>query len=506
MPRKLLPWVVLCAAAIAALTFVNAQPGPVFPTPVVSPAAPNDVVIGAGVTTPESALPFFDDFSWREFIAVTWPAKTSAAAPYSRGIADTTKTYGDTSVPTVLETLKADYELFVSGSTPTAWDQYSTPSPCLGAGMVTPYETVLGSFNHFHGFNQAGFGVEASPLVAQNRTYVRYDTRMNKPEYDFILSPGAQAPGPLYLQANLAAAPAPLVFPNGSIDYKASWRDMTGIPAADKARYYVITAQALDPVTGRCSAREFGLIGLHIVNKTPSFPRWVWSTFEHVDNVPAIAGETTAGRAPWALNDNDAANQRLTMPPPPSINECNPPAASPTPAQVVRIRKIHASTQQTNQLYQTKLAGTVWANYQLTVTQWPTGPNVTTGIFPNTTTPMPQTNTANTAAETWFQSSTATSCMRCHNLASRQDLVFFLIMNALPTPTQPCQMVNAFVVQQREAQEIVAFSMLKGSKIPKTKLDKAKATWKASEPATPLPLRDDTIRALQSLIRQSTTP
>jgi hypothetical protein len=489
MIRKLLPWAAVCAAGLACLTILDAQPQPAFPTPTVSPNMPPDVTIGGGVTTPESALPFFDDFSWREFIAVTWPAKTNSGPKFSRGIADASKKHGDVSVPTVFETLKADYELFLpNGAAPAKWDEYKTPSPCLGEGQVKPYETLLASFAHFHGFNQAGFGVEAGPLVAQNRTYVRYDTRMNQPEYDFILNPGAQAPGPLYLQTSLANLPKPLAFPNGSIDFKAAWRDMSGVPAAQKARYYVIKARALDPVTGKCSAGEFGLVGMHIVNKTAAFPRWVWSTFEHVDNVPAIASETTAGRAPWSLNDNDSANQKLAAPTK-KIDECNPPAANPVPTQVIRLRRIHTSTQKTNALYQQALAGTVWANYQLTATQWPT-----TGAdtFPNNTTPQPQTNTANTAAETWFQKTTASSCMSCHKLANQHDLVFFLSLNAFPAPSEPCKIVNGFVATQR----------LSATK--KTLLESMGPAPAAAplQPAT-IPDRDDTIRALQRFINQN---
>lgn len=31
--------------------------------------------------------------------------------------------------------------------------------------------------------------------------------------------------------------------------------------------------------------RKMGLVGFHIVQKTPSAPQWIWSTFEQVDNV-----------------------------------------------------------------------------------------------------------------------------------------------------------------------------------------------------------------------------
>ena len=67
---------------------------------------------------------------------------------------------------------------------------------------------------------------------------------------------------------------------------------------AARGRYYVETADIVDVArtlkAGRvvCSKSAVALVGLHIAIKTLSRPQWVWSTFEHVDNVPpAGAGE-----------------------------------------------------------------------------------------------------------------------------------------------------------------------------------------------------------------------
>src|SRR5262249_23558802 len=46
--------------------------------------------------------------------------------------------------------------------------------------------------------------------------------------------------------------------------------------------------------------RTVGLTGLHIVTKTPTHPQGIWSTFEHIDNVPA----PQAGR-PFTFNNGD---------------------------------------------------------------------------------------------------------------------------------------------------------------------------------------------------------
>ena len=63
-------------------------------------------------------------------------------------------------------------------------------------------------------------------------------------------------------------------------------------------RYYVETAQIVDVAKTLaaervvCSKSAVALVGLHIAIKASSRPRWVSSTFEHVDNVPpAGAGE-----------------------------------------------------------------------------------------------------------------------------------------------------------------------------------------------------------------------
>ena len=42
-----------------------------------------------------------------------------------------------------------------------------------------------------------------------------------------------------------------------------------------------------DPKAARpCLAETLGLIGFHAVHKTTSRPQWIWTSFEHVRNVP----------------------------------------------------------------------------------------------------------------------------------------------------------------------------------------------------------------------------
>jgi hypothetical protein len=72
------PRLVGIALLLLGTCLVAAESGAQQPPPV-KPATPSgilpvEVTIPSGVTTPEQARPYFDDFSWRSFIAFNWPA------------------------------------------------------------------------------------------------------------------------------------------------------------------------------------------------------------------------------------------------------------------------------------------------------------------------------------------------------------------------------------------------------------------------------------------------
>ena len=88
-----------------------------------------------------------------------------------------------------------------------------------------------------------------------------------------------------------------------------------------------------------------------------------------------------------------------------------------------------------------EINGTVWQNYMLVMTQWPTnitsqGPNNNGAPFPND----PDTELANTTMETYFQKGGVTSCMACHFISNQKgrDFVMFVTMDAFrPTEATP---------------------------------------------------------------------
>ena len=410
--------------------------------PVLSPDRLTDAP-----STRLDPYPTFDNFAWRAFLALNWPARPG---PDGRGEPDRAKTLGDAG-PRVWETFKSRYELFQVGPdgrpiAPSAYASFAGRNPC-GDGFDNATKT-LASFVPYAEFNQPGFAVGEflNPLVAQNRTYTRYEIRLNRPEYEAIAASGWSE------GRNLPDAAHPADLPIGSIAVKASWRILTEADtAAVRARYYVVrdahvvdVAKSLAAGKIVCSNSDIALVGMHIMVKTRYRPQWLWSTFEHVDNVPpagqGVAREPDAkdAGAPYSYFDEKQPDRRLPplgTPETEPISIANPPKLDPEPMQVTRRHPIHASTMAMNRAYWALpgVKGTVWEHYMLVASQWPTlpvpaGPDNDGQFFPGLAV-QPDTprenyqstdeaaatreNLVNTTMETYLQDAPS-SCMSCH--------------------------------------------------------------------------------------------
>jgi hypothetical protein len=393
--------------------------------------------------------PDFDNFAWRAFIALNWPSLTD---PAHRGEPDRAKTLGDPG-PRVWETFKARYELFQVGPdgrpiAPKPWATYGAANPC-GTDVDNRAKT-LATFDPFMDFNQSAFlpSIGANPLVAQNRTYTRYEARINEPEYSALALKGWS------LGQHLPDPSHPAELPIGSIAVKTAWRLLTtaDTPTVRARSYVVENANVVDVAKTRaaghvvCSKSDVALVGLHIVIRTKDRPQGLWSTFEHVDNVPpAGAGEARepdakdAG-APYSYFDVSKPKLGLwptfglpdTLP----VSVDHPPKSDPTPMQVVRRHPIHASTMAMNRAIWALpgIKGTIWEHYMLVASQWPTipappSPQNDGGYFPGAplaadaprknyqSADAPKENLVNTTIETYFQDAPS-SCMSCHQSLS----------------------------------------------------------------------------------------
>jgi hypothetical protein len=412
--------------------------------PLVSP----DRIEDAPSTKPDP-FPAFDNFAWRAFVSLNWPALADDA---HRGEPNRAQTLGDLG-PRVWETFKSRYELFQVGPdgrpvAPASWASYEALNPC--GPEAGNREKTLASFEPFLDFNQASFipGVAANPLVAQNGAYVRYEVRINEPEYSALAASGWSRGENLPDEAHPARLPA------GSIAVKAAWRPLTAADTpAIRARYYVVeNAEVVDVAktlaAGRivCSKNDVALVGLHIVIRTKYRPQGLWSTFEHVDNVPPAgmgeAREPDAKDAGAPYSFFDASKPDLGLWPPFGAPDTlpvsldRPPKIDPQPMQVVRRHPIHAETMAMNRAYWALpgIKGTVWEHYMLVATQWPTvtrpaEPQNDGVYFPGETPPPdaphenyqssdpPKENLVNTTIETYLQDPPS-SCMACHHSVS----------------------------------------------------------------------------------------
>ena len=164
---------------------------------VSSPAMPADVCIPDGFT--DVPVNYFDDFAWRAFLAMVWPA-----APGRRGAADAHKPVGAAG-PRVFETLKSMWEVFHQDGSAPVPDFQAYDNAANNACKVKPQfgDLVLASFSGIDDIGQAGAGELTGPLAAQNGRYVRYQTLYNQAAFDFIVR------NRYYLRSNLPKVPSP---------------------------------------------------------------------------------------------------------------------------------------------------------------------------------------------------------------------------------------------------------------------------------------------------------
>lgn len=427
---------------------------------VAQPAPPSLDLLTSGseipfaVTMPQDVAagplalqqPFFDDFSWRSFIALNWPAALGPNGLPLRGVPDkqTPITKGLTATRT-WESWKAAWELFKPTQDPTPFADYDrVPVDCPAVNAGNPPQRVLVMTSKVQSLvndlNQAFSG----PLIDQNQNYVRYEIKINQTQYNAIRDNRWFISDNLPKQVNFVSSVQAPQQIRGAIELKAAWRELID-GQDDFSRYYSTEVFLLEPGTPMtCRLAKMGLIGLHIVHKVAPFREWVWSSFEHVDNVPDPAHPA---RPAYSLNngkDVPATVNGFFYPPTPdqppnplSAGQPLPPKSDPrrTPVQVTRFTPIRPDTQQINAAYQKLLRGTPFEFYQALPTQWPSIRGGTQyqlgGTYPTDSgNPFPLRHVSNTTAETYFQNSRRSSCMECHYQAAGTDFSWVLALRA----------------------------------------------------------------------------
>ena len=424
------------AAVLAGLIGLSAAPPacPEKPTPSLAPGVPADVCIPEGFTG--IAVDYFDDVSWRSFVALVWPAA-------GRGVAATAKGVGAPG-PRVFETFKPLWEIFhADGSVPEgAFGRYDAAAhnPCKVTSRFG--DVVIGSPSGIDDIGQAGIGVLDPPVVAQNGRYIRTLTLFNQLAFDHIVR------SRYYLRDRLPTVPSPrpqkpvIDFPIGSIAVKSAWIDVTDLSPPLVARMYTRTALVKRAGGDGCARATIGLVGLHIAQKTSSRPQWIWSSFEQKDAVPPKWADW-----PGAFILHDGGGSAM-----PDRNPLSLAPLAPEPVRPFNVVRdsgapILTATELTTYAWQHALAGTPWQYYRLVVTQWPR-------LEGNQATPIPASvdgsiaNTfpgegafsafANVTMETFDQKAVQLGCMSCHNRARMAaDFMWSVIDHAFPPRLAP---------------------------------------------------------------------
>lgn len=226
----------------------------------------------------------FNDYSWKAFVAINWPRDAEG---------NPTPNFTDKGTATWLGWKEAFQVYRADGKKPAAW---GLPRTATGLGLHPDIikdvdaRAVLSDRTPTMGKNIADEVDQAfaGKLYDQNGNVVVYEVLMNEAEFNYIVD------NSLYnINGQLAFSKSnpEANFPKGDYDsgvvgateIKFAWKILE---AGDiKERYYIDEGYIVNQQTGNLEKKTLGMIGMHISQKTPTGKQWVWSTFEHIDNL-----------------------------------------------------------------------------------------------------------------------------------------------------------------------------------------------------------------------------
>jgi hypothetical protein len=395
----------------------------------ISSTVPNELN-EAGGGAPKATMQQAAAFAWQEFIALNWPAVSQTGGVVNntfvrqRDVPDNNCKFGDPNCaarPLVWETFRGKVEIFpglldaqqnalpppgypsvAPGDDSYGYDAlptYNYASPVLPCNQSKPSPTnsptPVPSFINLDETDQitldsmfAGIAPSQAPdKINSSPQLIRFLAKANRVEYTYVASPGAGPTaswweGPpvipatqAYLAKNQTSPPAGgheyVSLPFGTIEIKAGWRVLNDAEIASK-RFKTATARYYENLNNPCyNESTFGLVSLHIIQKTQSAPYFIYATFEQADNIMTAP---TATASPTPVEDVDGnivklppcrADQTAPCPTTPSVTLQDTPVVNPNqlPPQINLVPASAAyctpstSTPPAGQLYYLNSAG-----------------------------------------------------------------------------------------------------------------------------------------------------
>jgi hypothetical protein len=364
----------------------------------------------------------FDFYSWRTFLALNSP--DDGTTPIEKAQADTpTKWENMNNFKQLLDVmLPADQQPPIWPATAKEMNEERDrlmPQACRDL-LKTRQDLANDLPNRIivkmieESFNEP---FKTGPLIDQQGHYAIFDILMNRQMFKYIKDnhlntkagqaenadlavdfPPGQNDQPA--QAGKPAQPAEF----GSFMLKVSWKILTPEEIAAKTFHMRKALVLMPPGEKRpCLDKTLGLIGFHAVHKTVGRPQWIWTSFEHVKNVPD-RNEVATNKLSGGYNFF-SVTCKADCPP---ENATPPFPWDPDPAlelrfrnddsfksQIVRETPLTDAAKNMNAVFHSMLpANSVWQNYMLLSTQWPTAFAIhcTSLHSQNAGSPAPQTD------------------------------------------------------------------------------------------------------------------
>jgi hypothetical protein len=374
----------------------------------------------------------FDFYSWLTFLAMNAPADGSPIGSGKLPGGDAKTRWED------LSNYRPLADVMLKDGKEPVWGTRNVPEPCRKFKDTGQIIFQLGE----EAFNQP---FKTGPLIDQDGNYALFDILMNKPMFEYIVKKQ------LYNRQGQEVFDKEVVFPigknanmdkddpearMGAIMLKVSYRILDREKNKDiinqfHTRDALIYFPGGKAATGggtmagpACVEKTLGLIGFHVGHKTFFAPQWVWTSFEHVSNVPNEEDVGTPNLLPRysffnaKCSEKDCPRNEIPTKP------WDPPLSLQYPtsfrSQVVRVNMLPSAVRKEvdslNEEFHKRLTGTVWKNYVLLATQWPS--DAASKTDPNGA-PAP-IYLANSTLETFSQGKVplaSSSCMACHGNA-----------------------------------------------------------------------------------------
>jgi hypothetical protein len=386
----------------------------------------------------------FDYYSWLTFIALNSPAVGGPMGQDARTVWETYKQLPDV----MREQGKKPEDWRANGNAPD-----DPPEACKSMGKLEP-GTIIIHMELEETYNEP---FKTGPLFDQNGNYALFGIFMNEQMFRYIANPNH----PLYSREGQEAFVDEINFPSGNdtdktlgaIMIKTSWKLLKeGVDFGPnlRSKYHLANGLLYRPKSSDpCRRVKLGLIGFHVGHKTIDRQQWIWTTFEHEDNVPTEQQVKDGISKDATFTFYDPKCDVSKCPPNQTpVGPWNPDTlgwvpfnrASAFKSQIVRtgpgqifpgdddVKKLNDSFHNWSQI-----KNTVWAKYNLINTQWPSGFPCSKDPHPShlpdaTCAPFP-TFLANTTLETFSQPQqdaktgvplATSSCISCHNNATTQ--------------------------------------------------------------------------------------